>query len=163
MAQAGIQTTDFTKWLTTLLTEAFGVSDSPDVYFQDSGTSGLLGTINQLSAETASRTRSPEHVPIASHCGHVLFLLQIYNAFERGERPEIDWESSWKIRDVDDKAWATLRSDLQREYDTMIQGIEANDQWPEQRLAASIMLLTHCAYHLGEIKQLLGWVSANDA
>jgi hypothetical protein len=160
MTQTTIQTADFTKWLTTLLTETFGVSDSPHSYMLDDGKSGLIGAITQLSAETASTSRNADHNPIASHCGHVLFLLEIYNAFARGETPEIDWEKSWKVGKVNEQEWDKLRGDLQREFDALITGIPASDQWPEPRLSASLIILAHCAYHVGEVRQLLAWVAS---
>ena len=157
MTHAEMPIADFTKWLTLLLTETFGVSDSAESYVLDDGQSGLLGAIRQVRATTASQSRSDEHNPIAAHCGHVLFLLETYNAFARDETAEIDWEKSWQVGTVNEQEWDTLRSDLQREFDTLIAGISANAQWPEQRTSASMILLTHCAYHVGEVRQLLAW------
>jgi hypothetical protein len=33
--------------------------------------------------------------------------------------------------------------------------LQARDAWPEPAVAASMILLAHCAYHVGEIRQLL--------
>jgi hypothetical protein len=155
-----IQSTDFTKWLQILLAEAFGVADTADAYFLDSGQSGLLGTINTLSAGQASAAPTAEQGTIASHSGHVLFLLQLFDAYEHGQTPTADWEGSWATRVVDDAAWQALRDDLRAAYDTVIADVQANDAWPEPRLAAALTLLAHCSYHVGEIRQRLLWVAA---
>jgi hypothetical protein len=155
-----IPTAEFTKWLFVLLAETFGVADTPSGYILDTGQSGLLGTINTLSAEVASAAPAPEQATIASHCGHVLFLLQYFAAYERGETPEPDWAGSWATRTVDDAAWQALRQELQTTYDALMARLQARDTWPESGVAASLMLLAHCAYHVGEIRQRLMWVTA---
>jgi len=150
-----IRTEDFTKWLSLLLAETFGLSEAPSGFFLDTGQSGLLGTINLISAEAVSTALKPENATIASHCAHVLFLLRLFDAYEQGQRPEPDWEESWKTRVVDEAAWRTLRAELQAAYDTALAQLRARTAWDEPPLAASLMLLAHCAYHVGEIRQLL--------
>jgi len=154
-----IQTADFTKWLRILLAETFGVADAPDAYFLDSGQSGLLGTVNTLSAEVASAGRTPEQSTIASHCAHVLFILRLFDAYEQGQTPEADWEGSWSTRVVDDAAWQALRGEVQAAYDSVVARLQTRDTWPEPAVAASMVLLAHCAYHVGEIRQRLLWVT----
>ena len=154
-----IPTAQFTHWFLLLLAEVFGVADTPDGRILDTGQSGLLGTITTLSPEVASAAPTPDQATIASHCGHVLFLLQYFAAYERGETPEADWEGSWATRVVDDAAWLALRQELQTTYDTLIERLNVRDTWPEAAIAASMMLLAHCAYHVGEIRQRLLWVA----
>jgi hypothetical protein len=157
--QPVIQTADFTKWLCVLLAETFGVADTADGYVLDSGQSGLLGTINTLSAAVASAAGRPEQATIASHCGHVLFILRLFDAYERGQQPAPDWQGSWTTRVVDDAAWQTLRSELQIAYEAVVSDVRKRDMWPEAAVAAALMLVTHCAYHVGEIRQRLTWVT----
>lgn len=154
-----IKTDDFTKWLNQLLAETFGVSETPSASFLDSGRSGLLGTIDALSAEQASTARQPEQATIASHSAHVLFLLRLFEAHELGQPTEPDWEASWKIRVVDEAAWANLRADLLAAYTTVMAQVRARTAWDEAPLAAVLTLLTHCAYHVGEIRQRLTWIT----
>ena len=154
-----IPTPEFTKWFFILLAETFGVADTPDGYILDTGQSGLLGTINTLSAEVASAAPTPDQATIASHCGHVLFLLQYFAAYERGETPAPDWEGSWTTRVVDDGAWQALRDELRTTYDGLTARLRMREIWPEAAVAASLMLLAHCAYHVGEIRQRVQWVA----
>ena len=156
-----IQTEHFVKGLQFLMTEAFGLSDSPNGYFLDSGQDGLLGCVNQLSAETASAVQSPETLTLASHCGHVLFLLHLFTAFEQGNPPaKIDWPGSWSIFKVDEAEWNTLRADLKIAFDTVIAGLNQSPyDWPEQRVSSAMMLLAHVSFHVGQIRQLLTFIA----
>jgi hypothetical protein len=152
--------TTFKKWLTTLLAETFGVVDGSDVYILDSGQAGLLGTIKTIGAETASATPRPEQAPIAAHCGHVLMLLRWFASYEEGQPIEPDWPGSWATRVVDEAGWADLQAELQTNYEAVMGYLRAREEWHDAAVAASMMLLTHCAYHVGEVRQRLLWVTA---
>ncbi|HEU5087628.1 MAG TPA: DinB family protein [Roseiflexaceae bacterium] len=143
----------------TLLAEAFGVTDAEHGYFLDNGQSGLLGTIATLSAERASQRRSADDSSIAAHCGHVLFLLRFFAAFERGEQPDADWPGSWKTQTVNAAEWAQLQQELRDAYQTVVTRMQARTAWPEPAIGACMLLVTHCAYHVGEIRQRLLWVA----
>jgi hypothetical protein len=90
MEPAMIETAVLTMSLKTLMAETFGVSDSPDNYILESGHAGLMGTINALSAATASAALTADEPTIASHCGHILFLLSFFSAYEPGQTPAAD-------------------------------------------------------------------------
>jgi uncharacterized protein (TIGR02246 family) len=117
----------------------------------DCGSDGLLGAIQSLSAETASEELAPNHASIASHCAHLLFSLHVFDAGERREIPDTppDWPSSWRTRVVNAVEWQQLQADLRAVYETLIPRIHGSDDWPEPHLA-------HTAYHVGEIRQMLG-------
>jgi hypothetical protein len=154
-----IPTATFTQSFVTLFAETFGVSTLPSGYFLDTGQSGLLGTVNAVNAELASVTRTPDDATIAAHCGHILFLLRFFAAYERGETPTADWAGSWTTRVVDEVAWHTLRNELQTAYESIVMRVQARDVWPDEAVGATMMLLAHCAYHVGEIRQRLTWMS----
>jgi len=141
--------------LKTLMAETFGVSDSPEAYMLENGHAGLLGTINGLSAATASAALTPSEPTIAAHCGHILFLLTFYYGHELGQNPAADWEGSWASHVVDEPAWAALRGQLQSTYDAVVARFTPDSAWPEPRVGAAILLLAHCAFHVGQIRQLL--------
>jgi len=145
----------FKQSLLTLLPEVFGVTDAPHGYILDNGQAGLLGTLDQVDAATASARLRPSNETAASHTNHVLFIVNLHNAFERGERPEADWAGSWTNQVVDEAAWDRLRADLRAAYTTVISRLEQRQEWPDDGVDAYIMLVAHCAYHLGEIKQIL--------
>jgi hypothetical protein len=149
------KTEDFTKWLTLLLAETFGVSQAPFGFVLDSPQAGLFGAIESLGAPLVSYAPAPDQPSIAAHCNHVLAALHLFEAYERKQTPEPDWPATWSTRMVDEVDWVHLRKDLQEAYHSVVIGLEDNDRWPEPRVAAALMLLTHCAYHVGQIKQLL--------
>lgn len=150
-----INAADFSKWLRILLDETFGVAHTPQGFMLETGRSGLLGTLEGVSAEVASSAAGPEEATVASHCSHILFLLQHFAAHERGEPSDPDWEGSWATRAVDRDAWDALRHELQTTYDAVVTQLQARHEWPEPAVAAAMLLLAHSAYHLGEIRQRL--------
>ena len=150
-----IETAHFTQWLRTLLDEIFGVSNSPEGYMLESGHAGLMGTINAISAEAASAALGPEEPTIASQCGHILFLLSFFDAYEQGQTPAPDWEASWSTRVVDEERWVALRGELQTTYDRVVARLTPDSPWPDVRVDSLMMLFGHSAYHVGQIRQLL--------
>lgn len=150
-----IKVDEFKNPLLMLLAEAFGVSDAANGFFMDDGHSGLLGTLDGLTAVTASARLRPVNATIAAHTNHVLFLLDLFMAYERGEQPSHDWEGSWKVQLVDDAAWDALRADVRARYGEVTGALRARTDWPEQAVSVAIMLLAHVAYHTGEIKQII--------
>ena len=124
----------------------------------DTGQSGLLGAISGLTAGTASTAGSPEEATIAAHCNHILFLLNFFVAYERGETPSPDWAGSWKVREVNDDEWQSLRESLQVAYNEVVTRLRKRDPWPDAAVGPAMLLLVHCAYHVGEIRQRLTWV-----
>ncbi len=156
-----IATTDFTGSFFSLLDEIFGVTDAAHGFILDNGQSGLLGTVSGLSAEVASAARGAEDATIAGHCSHVLFLLRLFIAYEEdGQAPRPDWPSSWSTRVVDGPAWDNLRGELQSAYATLVAKFQARETWDQPVVGAALMLLAHCAYHVGEIRQRLIWVAS---
>ena len=153
-----ISTTEFSKWFLLLFAETFGVADTPNGYILETGTSGLLGTIATVSAPVASFTPTPAQASIAGHCGHILFLIKYFAAYERGETPLADWAGSWATSQVDEQEWQHLRHELREAYDAVVARLQEREDWPEAAVAASLMLLAHCAYHVGEIRQRKLWV-----
>lgn len=143
-----------------LFAETFGVSELPEGFFLDSNDAGLLNTMAALSPEAASAARSPEEATIAGHCGHILFLLEFFASHERGEPVAPDWPSSWKVRKVDAAQWGALQEQLRTSYAALVGRLQARENFPDEAIGAAMMLLTHCAYHVGEIRQRLLWVAA---
>jgi hypothetical protein len=149
-----IDTAVFKRSLGSLLAEAFGVSPAAHGFFLDSGSAGLLGTIAGLSAETASATLSAGEETIAAHCGHLLYVLELFDGYERGEQPAPDWEGSWSTSKVDEAAWESLRTELRAGYERAAAQLAARDAWPEPAVGAWMMLLGHVSYHVGVIHKL---------
>jgi hypothetical protein len=138
-----IATDDFKNSLLTFFAEIFGVSESEHGFILDDGQSGIVGTLMKLTAAQASAADPAGQATIAAH--------------ERGENPAPDWAASWSVREVDNAAWDTLRSELRTTYDGVVERLRAREEWHAQVVGASMMLLAHCAYHTGEIRQRMTW------
>ena len=142
------------NWLLILLPEIFGATDSESGYILDNGRAGILGTIDTLDAVAASRAPNPGAETIASHSGHTLYLMELFAAYSNGENPKTDWPGSWKNQTIDQASWNEMRAKIRATYENILDFLEKREDWSEDVTAASLILLGHCAYHCGEIKQL---------
>jgi hypothetical protein len=148
----------YKKWLLTLLQETFGVSTQPAAYFLDSASSGYFGVLEKVGAELASRSPQPGNATVAAHCNHVVFLLQVVENYLRGEdfkTNKEDWEDNWHVLTVSESEWNLIRKVLRDRYEQLVLSIEAVENWTEEALADSLIVLVHSAYHLGEIRQII--------
>ncbi|RYX82916.1 hypothetical protein EON83_16825 [bacterium] len=150
-------TSAFLSAFVELFDEAYsGPSDSKYTFFTDNApNSAILGTLDTLSAEQASRLQSSEQ-SIASHAEHLRWSLELAQAYFRGEQPKADWEESWRVTSVTDEEWKALRDNLRREYKEVRDAIGAVTDWSNPFfLKGTLALLPHAAYHLGAIRQMV--------
>lgn len=142
-----------------LLKEAFGGAEGGNSWFVDDA--GLLATAHALSAEQASRAPTAGGATIAAHIEHVRWFVALLNAYARGERPPIDWGSSWSVREVDADGWPELLAALEREarelQDHLDAGIDLDDA---QRVMTILATVAHVAYHVGAVRQMAKAVTA---
>ncbi len=146
----------FRKVLLELFTEAYDGSSKDYTWFIDNAPkSGMLGTLEDISSEEASRTFVENGSSIAAHTEHVPWSLALSNAYMRGEQPKSPWSESWLVKTVSADEWNTLRSNLRSEYETLRQGIEKQQDFSdEQILTGAFAFVAHAAYHLGSIRQM---------
>ena len=106
----------------------------------------------------ASQSLKSGNATVAAHCNHVFFLLQVVEKYLRGKdfkTKREDWEDNWHVTTVSEAEWNLIRKSLRDSYDQLISSIEAVDNWSEESLADSLIVLVHSAYHLGEIRQII--------
>jgi len=145
----------FKSSYTQLLAESFGMSGAPTGFFLDTGQSGLLGLLESVDATTASTPVPAGGDTIAAHCGHVLYILHLFDSYERGAPVRPDWQASWRLAAVSDDEWRDLRAQLHTLYHAVAAHFERRIEWPDQALGAWLMLLPHVAYHVGVIDKML--------
>ena len=140
--------------LVTLLREALH-GPSSEAYFLNSGDRGLLGSLDALSAETAS-ARPAGRSSVAAHVEHLRYGLHLLNRFARGENPweDADWAESWKHQEVTEDQWRALRTALANEAHAWLEAMQKPSAWDESALASAVGSIPHLAYHLGAIRQL---------
>lgn len=95
----------FKTSLLELLSEAYtGPTHAYTWFIGNEPGSGILGTLENVSAENAS-SRQPSGTILAAHTEHLRWSLAQANAFARGETPTETWAESWSVRTVDEAAW----------------------------------------------------------
>jgi hypothetical protein len=79
-----------------------------------------------------------------------------------GEYLPVDWEGSWKVGEVDDAAWQALVDRLRANYEGLRTFVATNETWNAMFVGGAFGLVAHNAYHLGEIRQALAALAAED-
>jgi len=142
--------------LTRMLREAFEGPPGPWTYFTDTSPgSGLIGTIDGLSAAQASHVGGPGRTTIAGHVQHLSSSIALATRGLRGESPSRDRSRSWTVATVNDAAWAAVRARLRDEYQKLLIAVETHAAWDEDALGTAMGAIAHTAYHLGAVRQRL--------
>lgn len=142
--------------LKKMMKEAFeGPSENGSWFTEAKPGSGLFGTLEGLTAGDASRPVPTSDSPIAAHVDHIRYYLASANAFFRGEKPELDWSLSWKIRGVNEETWQNIKRELREEYETLMEQLDKVKEWNHQKTNILMGALAHSAYHLGSLRQMI--------
>jgi hypothetical protein len=142
----------FKKEMLYLLTETF---ESVHGIYLDKGTS-LLETLAGITAAQASKPVGNQCASIAAQVTHVCFYLDVMDRFmQTGQNEKVDWGEVWRtVGEVSPTEWAALQDRLRQAYERASAAFSAYENWEvEYSLAGAIGLITHTAYHLGEIRQ----------
>lgn len=143
----------FTAELYDILNETF---ENVQGYFLDKGAS-FFETLDKISEKEASRPVSPDSACIAAIVEHVRFYLRVLEgSIQKKEVDKIDWQESWKLKGVTPEEWEDLKERLKETYKSVLTTMKSLDKWDvENDVGASLVILTHSAYHLGAIRQAL--------
>ena len=135
------------------LTETF---ESVFGIYLDKGTS-LFETLAEISAAEASQPMG-DCATIAAHVAHVSYYLRVLDdrMFQR-DLSYVNWEQIWaEVGAVDAAQWERLQADLQADYERVKGHLDNVDQWEgTHELSCVLGIITHTAYHLGEIRQMM--------
>lgn len=151
---ATVPTADLVQEILYLLTETFQSPVKDGNAYLDKGT-GVFMTLAAVSAEDASKPAFPGATTLAAQTEHVRFYLVALEGFVTGAHTSVDWEESWKLKTVTPEEWDTLRADLHKTYTHTTELIKNFGRWDEDELGGALAILTHSAYHLGAIRQLV--------
>ena len=149
-----VPTADLVQEILYLLTETFESPIKDGNTYLDKGT-GVFMTLGTISAEDASKPAFPGATTLAAQTEHLRFYLVALEGFVTGAHTSVDWEESWKLKTVTPEEWEKLRADLRETYVHTTELIEKFDLWDEDELGGALAILTHSAYHLGAIRQLV--------
>lgn len=135
-----------------LLKETFeGPGNDGSYYTESKPNTGIFGTLDDLTAEDASRFINGS--TIAAHSDHIRYYLWVIRTMISGTDFEKDWEASWTIATVEEVKWAEIREELHKEYVSLFAEIDTIDlgKW----LTNVNATIAHSAYHLGALRQMI--------
>ncbi len=149
----------FTSALLLALEETF---EQVRGIYLDRNTS-IFETLATLSAAEASQATSASCATIAAHVAHMTYYIDILIKFILGERPETDWGHIWQtVSAVTPEEWTASQQALRAAYDR-VRAIAAEFQWQnDDQIGGALGVLAHNAYHLGEIRQMLCIIKAQN-
>ena len=147
---------NFGKAVAELLRQAYSADYYESTWFKDNEPgSSLLQTLDQLTAEQASRTPPVGRHSVAAHAGHLSFALEASISWAHDSGEKFDWESSWARQTVDDAEWRELRSELQARIEDWIEYVEDQNEFKDDDHSRGLLgSIAHAAYHLGAVRQL---------
>ena len=152
-----MHTDDLHRSLASLFTElVHGVPKGTPAFTLNPGDAGLLTSLDQLSADTASRSTNGG-ATIAAHVNHLRYGLSLMNRWAGGEAnpfADADWSVAWRTTAVDPNEWAELRGGLRKEVEQWLEALRSTREVRGIELDGVIGVVIHLAYHLGAIRQI---------
>lgn len=131
-----------------------------DATFLDDGDIALLGMLESLSPDEASRMVCGGNV--ASHARHVLFSVTAYhNAMKHGEPSFIadNWPE-WNRGATSPEEWNAIRAELAFKVKDLLALVKAQAYAAGQSYLLGLGALAHMAFHLGAIQGKYGVLKA---
>ena len=152
-----ISTRDISPSLTQLFTELIDGASAPGgAFILNSGDAGLLGSLDKLTAEQASRALEGG-ATIAAHAEHLYYGLSLMNRWaSEGGDPFSDatWEKAWKTTAVDEREWSEIRERLRDVAHRWLQALSVPRRVAQAELNGMIGSIAHLSYHMGAIRQI---------
>ena len=136
-----------------LLTETF---ESVQGAYLDKGTS-FFETLAQISAAGASQPMG-NCATIAAHVAHTRYYLEVLEDRMFGrDLSYVNWDQIWdEVGAVDEAQWQSMIADLKSTYQRILGHLDSADDWQGiTELSSMLGIITHSAYHLGEIRQMM--------
>ena len=152
-----MKTTDLTATLAGLFAELVeGAPAGGGAFMLNSGDSGLLRSLDKLSAADASRSVN-DGATIAAHARHVQYGLSLMNQWAReGGDPFANalWDQAWPTSVVNEAEWTSIRSGLADEARRWREVLATPREAGPMELSGMIGSIGHLAYHLGAVRQI---------
>lgn len=150
-----MNTRELGNTLPTLFGELVDGASLTEAYMINRGDSGLLGSLDKLSATAASKL-TPNGSSIAAHVDHLRYGLSLMNRWATGENPfdDADWTASWRKTRVSAVEWKELRARLADEAHRWLDALRKPRDIAETDLNSVIGSIAHLAYHVGAIRQI---------
>lgn len=119
------------------------------------GNEALNTTLDDLSADEASRFLGTGINSIAAHVIHATYYLELANDNLRGRSRDGDWAGSWARQVVSKQEWTEARAALDHQAIRFLEFVKDADLLADpDQLTEALANVGHAAYHLGAIRQL---------
>jgi hypothetical protein len=150
-----MNTNEVATTLATLFGELVEGTAPSGGYILNPGDSGLLRSLDTLSAASASMPTATGS-SIAAHVDHVRYGLSLMNRWSDGANPftDADWSASWNRTRVSGDEWQALRAELRTESTRWLNALRAPREVQPIELNGMLGSIAHLAYHLGAIRQI---------
>jgi hypothetical protein len=125
--------------------------------YLDKGTS-LFETLDTISAEEASRPVSATCASIAAQVEHTRFYIEVMEDVLSGnDHGNWDWDDIWRrVQAVTPEEWEASKQRLRETYKRVLKRIQnLEPEESENGIEVAATVLTHSAFHLGQIRQAL--------
>jgi hypothetical protein len=155
MAQT-IPASDFVDALFSIWEEIVGhpAKDGGSTFVLDDD-AGWMHSLTDVSAEAASRPIAPGGTTIAAQTAHTAYYLERFEATIANRHERADWPGSFRPATVDEAEWTRQRERLFGVAERVGDLMRGNPTWPREHVAGALANLTHLAYHLGAVRQML--------
>lgn len=143
--------------LALLFTELVDGPPTREAYMLNAGDPGLLRSLDNLSADAASRPPAPGAATIAAHVDHLSLGLDLMNRWSDGDPnpfASADWASSWRRGAVTEEEWDALRTRLRATAARWRESLANPRELSALELNGVISSVAHFAYHFGAIRQI---------
>jgi len=151
-----MRTNDISPTLDRLFSELVNGASQSGAFILNSGDAGMLGSLEKISADEASRSANGG-ATLAAHVQHVRYGLSLMNRWAKeGGNPfaNAKWDEAWKLSTVDPAAWDEIRRGLRTETTDWLQALKTPREVADVELSGMIGSIAHLAYHLGAIRQI---------
>ena len=151
-----MRTNDISPTLDRLFSELVNGASKSGAFILNSGDAGMLGSLQKISADEASRSANGG-ATLAAHVQHVRYGLSLMNRWAKeGGNPfaNAKWDEAWKLSTVDPAAWDEIRRGLRTETTDWLQALKTPREVADVELSGMVGSIAHLAYHLGAIRQI---------
>lgn len=150
------------NWQQEILKAIDEVFDGKQGIFLDAETEPLPELL-KLTPEQASQELPGAGNSVANQVKHLVTTIAMHKPqFMGGDYPELDWGADWDQQRLTGEEWENLLDQLREGQRDLKQWIaEPVIEQDQTYAAACIMVVTHLAFHIGQIRHAAGYASQN--
>lgn len=129
------------------------IQEHKGIYLDEGGNFSV--TLSQLNAQLVSIPIGKKCATLAAQIEHVIYYLEILELYATEQPiPTLDWARVWNtVEGFTDQEWNDARERLFAVFARVRNLIESADFDNENVIEGVLGIITHTAYHLGQIHQ----------